>query len=363
MQRRSQDSALDQPTHARSAAAPRTRIKIAALLNANARDVSLRTAEKVQRLLPEARVLLSRSREHGEALVDEIIEGGYDPILSGGGDGSAMALINMLRAAPAHRCGRPLPRIGLLKLGTGNGWAGAMGARELETTLFRLREDVARGRLPTERFDLVEVEGRLGHFAGVGWDGRILNDFNDQWRDKKGIELALRKSLGGYLFALVTRTVPKESWAYLTKGRCEVEVRVLSGEAYAIDAHGRQTRLDVRREPVIYRGTATVTGCATTEHFGFGFRAHPYARARERFMSLRVLNLGVAEGLVKIPRLWAGTLTDPRSDRHFLVQHARMDFSRPMPFQIGGDAHGERRSIEYRVAEETVDLLSFRAPR
>jgi hypothetical protein len=38
-----------------------------------------------------------------------------------------------------------------------------------------------------------------------------------------------------------------------------------------------------------------------------------------------------------------------------------MTFSRPMPFQIGGDGVGLREQIEYRVAKETVPLVDWRA--
>ena len=65
--------------------------------------------------------------------------------------------------------------MGVLKLGTGNGWARVSGA----PAYFKLVEKLptlAR-ETPTVTYDLVEVENTLCHFAGVGWDGRILNDY------------------------------------------------------------------------------------------------------------------------------------------------------------------------------------------
>jgi diacylglycerol kinase family enzyme len=342
-------------------AKPRRGARVAVLLNANARDVTRRAIETIEGALPDAELFLSRSEEEARRHVAEILARGHDPVLSGGGDGSAVALLNLLREAS----GAPFPRLGLLKLGTGNGWAGALGARGLEATLARFRDDFAAGRLATERFDLLEVETgdpaarwRLAHFAGFGWDARILNDFNDFWRGSAGLSLALRKSLGGYLVALLTRSWPKESLAYMTAGRAEVEVRAVSGEAFRIDPAGIPRPIDVRKDPILYRGPITVTGCATTEHFGFGFRAHPFARARPRFMSFRAINMAVPSALARLPSLWRGTIRDPRI-HDFLAEHVRFEFSRPMPFQLGGDACGERTALAMRVAEPRVDVLRW----
>lgn len=336
--------------------------RIAILLNANARDVTPRTVETIGRVLPRADLYLSRSEEEARRHVAEIVARGHDPVLSGGGDGSVVTLLNLLRDA-----GAPFPRIGILRLGTGNAWASGVNACDLETTLGRLRGDIVGGGLTSERFDLLEVEGprqggdrrwRLAHFAGFGWDARILNDFNEIWQGASGFSLAWRKSLAGYLYALFTRSAPREGFLYATRGRAEVEVTVVSGEAYRIDEGGNQRPIEVPADGVIYRGPATVTGCATTEHFGFGFRAHPFARARPRFMSFRVINMAVSSALARLPSLWKGTLRDPRV-HDFLVEHVRFRFSRAMPFQIGGDAYGERREVEMRIAEPRVDVLTW----
>ena len=38
----------------------------------------------------------------------------------------------------------------------------------------------------------------------------------------------------------------------------------------------------------------------------------------------------------------------------------RMTFSRPMSLQIGGDAVGERRTVEYRIGARQIEMLDWR---
>jgi hypothetical protein len=44
----------------------------------------------------------------------------------------------------------------------------------------------------------------------------------------------------------------------------------------------------------------------------------------------------------------------------FFVTHARFDFDREVPFQIGGDVMTPRTSFEVRIAERGVDLVDWR---
>jgi hypothetical protein len=45
----------------------------------------------------------------------------------------------------------------------------------------------------------------------------------------------------------------------------------------------------------------------------------------------------------------------------WFVTEVRMRFSRPMPFQIGGDPMGERSEIVLRAARERVRVIDWRA--
>ncbi len=43
----------------------------------------------------------------------------------------------------------------------------------------------------------------------------------------------------------------------------------------------------------------------------------------------------------------------------FLVERVRMDFDRDVPFQLAGDVLGMRRSVEFELAEESVQLVDW----
>jgi diacylglycerol kinase family enzyme len=323
---------------------------IAVLLNANARAVRRSTVDTIREVLPGAQTFLSRSRDDAQHHVDRIVERGYGLVLCGGGDGSVVTLLNLLRQRVPS-----FPRLGLLRLGTGNAWATAMGARGLRWTLGHLRH-ADPARLPIDRFDLVEVEGMVTHFAGAGWDARVVNDFNDLMR---GVGLKAGKSVLAYLTALFSKTVPAAALEDFLKGDVEVQMRLLSGPCIRITSEDGEVPMQVEPGTVLHQGSVSVLGCATTEHYGFGFKAFPHARRRPGMMHFRSISMPLAQALVSIPQLWRGTLTgEPLVD--YLVQDIEMEFSRPLDFQVGGDAMGKRQRVRMRLADEGVEVVDFR---
>ena len=71
-------------------------------------------------------------------------------------------------------------------------------------------------------------------------------------------------------------------------------------------------------------------------------------------------NSAALSAIKDIPKIWVGQ-HPLRGMRDWFTSAVRMTFSRPMPVQVGGDAVGERLSIEYRVAKRQVDVIDFRA--
>lgn len=49
-----------------------------------------------------------------------------------------------------------------------------------------------------------------------------------------------------------------------------------------------------------------------------------------------------------------------RGMHDWFATHVRMTFSRDVPLQIGGDACGMRRTVEYRVAERSAPMVDWR---
>jgi hypothetical protein len=321
------------------------------VVNLRARRGSAMVAEKCQRELPGARILTSRS-------LDEAVRFARDGalIVSGGGDGTAVGLINSLR--------REILRLGILPLGTGNGWAHATGAPPWRKAVERLGAKLSLGGpLPWRRFELVEVSfpGNIGpttiaHFAGTGWDAEIIDDFHRQKQAVGVLPQSMRQGILGYFQGLFLRTIPRN---LAFRDHAEVEITNLGADALALDDLGVPYRLPGGGHgAVLYRGPATVCAAGTSPNWGFGFRAFPFAGLVPGKMCLRVYSGGAGEATLKMHRLWRGEHPMPKMHT-WLVDKARAVFSRPVPFQAGGDRLGKRSEIMYSMAREQVDLIDW----
>lgn len=346
---------------------------IAALVNVRARRGSEAVAQTLHHELPGARVCVSRSLEDAAEFAREIAEDPPELLLSAGGDGTAIALLNAMRALRSRESSRPAgsappsadeiadarrfaPALGVLPLGTGNGWAHVTGAHAWRRSLRELGSARRSGRpLKFRRFDLVETCGMLGHFAGTGWDAELIDDFHAQKEGLGVLPASMRKGLAGYLNGLVTRMVPR----HLMRPRVEVEIENLGEDAMTIDAMGRPAKLrGGEHGKILYRGPTSVCAAGTSEEWGFGFRAFPFAGAVRGRICLRNYGKPAATALLASRRLWRGE--HPLEGMStWMVTRVRATFSRPVPFQIGGDRIGHRDVVEYGVAPLEVDLLDW----
>ena len=317
------------------------------VVNANAKRGGRRIAVQIARALPGASVRLTRSIQEVEGWLRTV----KDPrcILSAGGDGSAVALLNALdRVIPK---GEPFPPIGALPLGTGNAWAHALGARKLDKCIRQLaRHD---GTMPTKRYGLLTCDGTLTFFAGCGWDAQVLDDYRLQLEASPN---AVAKSVWGYLSAMLFRTAPKN----ILYGRPHVIIENLGGDVYSMTPEKKLVRLtDVARGAILYEGIASVAGAATCPEFGYGFRAYPHAERLLGFMNIRVYDRKANGAILDIPKLWKGQ-HPLRGMTDWFATEVRMTFSRPMPLQIGGEAIGSRLTVEYKASDRVVDALDWR---
>jgi diacylglycerol kinase family enzyme len=323
---------------------------LAVLVNANAKRGGRRVAVQIARALPGASVRLTKSIAEIEAWLKHLSP--PRGVLAAGGDGTAVALVNAL----SHFAPAPLtiPTMGILPLGTGNGWAHALGAPKLHRCLELLA--TSPGILPTRRCSLIEVEGTLAHFAGTGWDAMILDDYKRQLEASKGPGRHFSKSVYGYVAATLLRTVPKVA----VFGNPHVVIENLGPEVYGVDPTGRPHLLEgVKSGAVLYEGPVGVAAVSTCPEFGYGFRAFPFAERMPGFMSVRAYARGALGAVVTIPRLWSGQ--HPLNGMNdWLASHIRMTFARAVPLQIGGDAHGMRRTIEYRAAPRGIGMVDWR---
>jgi diacylglycerol kinase family enzyme len=321
------------------------------VVNANAKRGGRRIAVQIARALPGASVRLTRSIDEVEGWLRTIVPHGNPRcILSAGGDGSAVALLNALdRVVPKDQ---PFPAVGALPLGTGNAWAHALGARKLDACIRALGKH--EGAVPTKRYGLFTCNGVLTFFGGCGWDAQVLDDYRLQVEASPSSRIS--KSVWGYLTAMLSRTVPKT----LLYGRPHVIIENLGKDVYTITAERKLVRLsDVARGAILYEGMASVAGAATCPEFGYGFRAYPHAERLLGYMNVRVYDVSAASAVSDIPKLWKGQ-HPLRGMTDWFATEVRMTFSRPTPLQIGGEAIGSRLTVDFCTSDRTVDALDWR---
>lgn len=327
---------------------------VAVVVNLRARRGSATVGRMIAARLPHARVAVTESLDDLRRFIDrELVTAPPELLLSGGGDGTAVTVLNELRDR-----GVRIAQLGVLRLGTGNGWANATGAPRASRAIAHVAalEGRAVERMPSRRFALVESDGRIAPFLGTGWDAEIITDFRAH---VAGLPPALRPmnaGVAGYLLGMFTRTIPRHVFG---DGPPNVVLTNLGEPALTVDAGGRVVPLPGgERGAVLYRGPASVAAAGTTEEWGFGFRAFPFAHAVPGRVNARVYGGPVLEATRRMFRLWRGEHPVPRMHDFFLTA-GRMEFDRDVPFQIGGDVAGARRAFEFRVAREAVELVDW----
>lgn len=333
-------------------------MEIAVVVNLRARRGSDRVVRACRAAMPGARVLATRSLDEAIDLAAELRRSPPELLVSAGGDGTAVTLLTAMRDAGEPRFDDH-PPLAVVPLGTGNGWAGAVGAPGWRRAFENLgRWDESGRAMPLRRFDLVEVCGMVAPFAGTGWDANILDDYHAT-RAVPWMPRLLREGMPGYFLALATRSVPRAVRAR----PIEVELTNL-GSAAMIIGPDQIPRLlpDAGAGTVLYRGPMSVAGCGTSPDFGFGFRAFPFAGSVPGRFNARVYGAKVFQALGRLPSLWRGVYPLPH-DAQWMLDHCRMRFSEPVPFQVGGDRRGLRTEVEFKLAARPVDLLDWHAMR
>ncbi|MEB2310863.1 MAG: diacylglycerol kinase family protein [Sorangiineae bacterium] len=339
-------------------------MSIAVVVNTRARRGGQAAAALSRAALPSARILTSRSLEDTAGFVRELSRERPRVVISAGGDGTAIGLLNASREAARAGVsvpwlaegGAPETPLGLLPLGTGNAWARVMGAPRLRRAVQALGS-IPLGALPVKLFELLEIDGTLAHFAGTGWDAEMIDDFHEQKQAVSFIPRRMRQGLAGYLYGMFTRTIPR----HFGGPRTEVELVNTGSDAYFVDDAGMVRPLPGGEHgQVLYRGPTSVCAAGTTPEWGFGFRAFPHAGRMPGRFCMRVYSGSAIEATLRMRELWRGAIGTPKM-HSWLVDRCQATFSHPVPFQIGGDRTEHKTTVEYALASERVNLLDWRA--
>jgi diacylglycerol kinase family enzyme len=333
--------------------------EVAVVLYRNARGVTPRQIRRIERLHGAADVFLSHSPADSRRIAATVLERGYRSVLFGGGDGTFVCCLNDLVAA-TQRTGQPLPRMGVLRLGTGNAMGFYLGVEP--PTLRGLRSELARARhqgSPERDLSLLLVDGKLAPFAGTGLDSQILEDYGATTRTLDSFGLGpLVSSPLRYALAVALRSVPR----FVTRRLPQVEVVNIGGPAYAVLPDGQLDRVALPRGTVLYRGPCTLAGAATVPCYGFGVRIFPFADRRPDKFHVRCTNASALEALSHLPGVLRGTYLSP-SLRDFLCDAVEIHMEHPVPMQVGGDLQQERRDyMRIELAPQRLRMLCSQPP-
>jgi diacylglycerol kinase family enzyme len=347
---------------------------VAVLLNANARCVNESIQKEIARFIPSQDVYYSRSLDEVRSIVSTVLEHGYSTVLVGGGDGTFVAIVNAVMAeleeqdvafvtdgAAARKVvpRRRKVRFGILRLGTGNALASLTGASSSSVGMI---EDILRARSgdvqSTRQINLIESAGKLAPFAGLGVDALVLGDYIRVKNAFARTPLAsVASGVAGYLVSGVTMSVP----SMLLAGK-PANVRIVNEGApvHQLGSDGRAIGKPIVRGEVIYQGPCRLAAVGTIPTYGFDFTIFPHALRTPGRAQLRVTAMTPWEMLRHARTIWKGK-SPGTCVLDFAVEQVSVSFDRKMPFQIGGDPHGETETAHIAIDPRPIEFLDFKA--
>lgn len=355
---------------------------VAVVLNANAKRVTPALRARVEAKVHGADIYYSRSLEEAQTIARRILEGGYSTVLTGGGDGTFIQMVNLLyrmthridteREMPgemvtlararalagrsAHRyVPGQMPNVGILRLGTGNAVANLVSAGDYVKDIQTVQSLYEQGRTPGVRqIGLMTAERQVFPFAGLGWDGAVLNDYMALKSHFAGSALEpLVKSAAGYLLAAFFRTAPR----LMVQPSPHVEITALE-ESFGLDSRGRRVQ---RFAPgsLMFRGPVNMVCFGTVPYIGARVKLFPHSVGVMDAFHLRAVQVTAPEAFLNLPRQWFGWYHSPRI-HEFHARRVRVAYDRPVPYQMGGDAMGDRQVIEVGMSAHPLQVVDFR---
>lgn len=332
--------------------------RFAVVVNGNAKRVTEDLVHVLDQIVESGDLFVSRSLEEGRRIAHTIVERGYGTVLTGGGDGTFVQMVTWI-VHEARAEGRPVPRFGFLKLGTGNALAWVLGAqnprgRGVVADLARLRHEGGSSSLR-----LLEIEDTLSPFAGLGIDAVVLKHYAETKDMLSRIPGLKRFAAGGlaYTVAIAGRAMPE----YLVRPRQRVRIVNEGGPVVRMGVSGQPVGREIEHGEVIYEGPCRMVCMSTIPYWGFGARVFPFATDRSDRYSMRVVDIGSVDFALNFPDLWRGTYRGSRI-HDFLVESASIHYEEPMPMQIGGDLAGVREHVTVRLCPEPIQVVDFYAP-
>jgi diacylglycerol kinase family enzyme len=327
--------------------------RVAFLLNANARSVTRFRRNKLEKLVNKNDFYVSHSQVEAEALLSEIVHKGYSYLFCGGGDGTLVHSINCLAHLAKSVPESLIPRLGVLRLGTGNALARALGALKAEDDI----RAVMQGKpLKPLLMSMVEtLDGQLAPFAGIGYDGELMNDF-ETVKDTffKGPFRKFFSSYWGFAIAGLFRTLPRQ----VGKDLPLISVKT-SSPLYRIVRKGKyDEEVFLEKGQELFSGQAPLICVGTIPSVGYGVKMFPFAMKRPGYMQLRVSAVPLATLLSHVPAIWQGSYRHPLL-YDFLVKDVTIESNKGLPYQFAGDTMGFPKNLSFKVSDNPIKMVSL----
>jgi len=274
-----------------------------------------------------------------------VIARGYDVLCTGGGDGTFMrAASELIALAPAR-----LPALMPLRLGTGNAVHDVSASSP--PTRRGLARDLAHAADPGARIAplrLLDVDGQLTQFAGVGLDADWAADYAQVIKRHVGTGplLALVRGVPGYALTAITRTIPR-----LIR-RPFVAVKLIAPRgARALDG-------DAALPPgaTLYDGPATLVAVSTVPSYSAGLRFFGNVDRIGDAFEVKIAFAGPLQVLRHARRILAGA-PDPARVLAFAARELRVELAEPTQYHVGGDVLAPARGFHVALADHAVPVL------
>lgn len=334
---------------------PKSR-RAAFFLNANAKSVTKKLLSQVKKLIPEEDLYVSSNLREAADNISSILSRGYANVFCGGGDGTAVSAINLLNEYSKIHPHEQLPKIGVLALGTGNALARFLQAK---SPIEDINAIVSGKAIKPVALSMVQAYGgQLTPFAGIGYDGELMNDFESV--KEVFFDSPFRKifaTVPGFTVAGLFKTLPRQI------GRQLPTIRINSSSpAYRIiQIDGVDEEIYVEQGDLLYDGVASIICVGTIPSVGYGITMFPFASKRPGYMQLRISAVPISVCLANLyPSIWHGHFRHQKL-YDFLVKDVSIESEESLPYHLGGDAMGYRKQLYFSVKKEPVMMASLYA--
>jgi diacylglycerol kinase family enzyme len=328
---------------------------VAVLINRHAHRATATRIDWLRQAAGGDNVFLTDSPAEAQAAAAAIVERGYEKLCVAGGDGTFMQVAADLAALSPAR----MPALFPLRMGTGNAISDVSGASA--PTREGLTRDVVRARNAAgdgiRPIHLLEVDGRVTHFAGVGLDADWADDYKRIVRQRlyKTPAAPIFRGVLGYLVTAAGATVPR----LLVRPRRPVRITAI-GPVVPLDLDGRPAGDPLPDGALVHEGPVTMAAASTVESYSRGFRFFPFADRLDGAFQLRVLSAGLGHILVNLRKAWSGRYRNPAKVHDWAATGIRVELPSPACFHVGGDVQPATTSFTVTLSSRSVPVV--RAP-